>query len=536
MSRPWFKDEAKARGIDFQQHSGFAGRPLLPEITGSGAALADFDGDGDLDAYLVQAGSLYEVESDPTHSANRLYMNQSGRFEEAPKMHGAGDQGYGMGVAVGDYDNDGDADLYVTNVGPNVLLRNDGRGHFEDVTEIAGVGDPRWSTAAAFLDLDSDLDLDLFVVNYINWSIESEMNCYIGSTLTYCPPSNYHSPAQDRLYRNNGDGTFTDVSVESGISRVFGNGFGLVGADFNADGRTDLFIANDIMADQLWLNRGALKFDEEGTLWGCAMDEHGIVKAGMGVAAADIDDDGDTDVMVVNLEGQTDSFFRNEGTYFRDSTGELGLGLTGRHTRWGVVLADFDNDGHLDLYEANGMVGTEASVDGLVFDEPNILYRGTSRGRFEEVQPQGGVSPSLAHTSRGVAIGDIDDDGGLDLLVANRDGPAYLLMNQVSHRGNWLRFRVVLDDPFRDAYGATVSATIGDRRVYRDVRPEGSYLSSSDPRVHFGLGAETHARNVTVRWSGPGGEQGRSVEAFGDFAAGQIVELQRGAGTPATGS
>ncbi len=524
---PWFADEAKARGLDFVHISGFAGRPLLPEITGGGAALVDIDADGDLDAYLVQAGSLTESDPSPTRPGNRLFLNEGGRFVEAPDAHGAADTGYGMGVAAGDYDNDGDIDLYVTNVGPNVLYRNDGAGHFEDVAAAAGVDDPAWSTSATFADFDDDNDLDLFHTNYIHWFIEAEMNCYAGSVLTYCPPRNYNAPVRDRLYRNNGDGTFTDVSAASGISRVFGNGFGVVGADFNDDGRTDLFIANDQMVDQLWLNRGELKFDEAAALWGSAVDEHGLAKAGMGVAAADVDLDGDPDVMVTNITGQTDSFFRNEGTFFTDATGELGLALSGRYTRWGVVMADFDNDGFLDLYEANGMVGTEALTKGLDFDEPNVLYRGTPGGRFEEVLPQGGVSSPLVHTSRGVAVGDVDGDGGLDLLVVNRDGPGYLLMNQAAERGNWVRFRVLLDDPQRDAHGATVSALVGDKRVHRDVQPEGSYLTSSEPFVHFGLGDETEIRDVRVRWPGSPSSE---TEAFGGFTSGQMVVLKRNEG------
>ena len=522
----WFADEAKARGVDFAHVSGFATRPLLPEITGSGAALADLDGDGDLDAYLVQAGSLSDPESLVPRPGNRLFLNHGGHFVEAPDAHGAGDTGYGMGVAAGDYDNDSDIDLYVTNVGPNVLYRNEG-GHFEDVSAAAGVDDPAWSTSSTFADFDRDGDLDLFYTNYIHWSIDVEMNCYSGGVPTYCPPSNYNAPAPDRLYRNNGDGTFTDVSVPSGINTTFGNGFGVVGADFNDDGLTDLFIANDQMIDQLWLNRGGLEFDEVAGLWGSAVDEHGLAKAGMGVAAADVDNDGDTDVMVTNITGQTDSFFRNEGLFFTDATGELGLALTGRYTRWGVVLADFDNDGFLDLYEANGMVGTEAITKGLDFDEPNALYRGTPVGRFEEVLPRGGVSPALLHTSRGVAVGDVDGDGGLDLLVANRDGPAYLLMNKISTRGNWVRFRVLLDDPQRDARGATVSALVGESRVYGSVQPDGSYLASSEPVVHFGLGGETEIRDVRVRWPGVGSDE---AEPFGSFAADQLVVLKRGRG------
>ena len=520
----WFKDEAAARGIDFRHISGFRERPLLPEITGSGAALADFDGDGDLDAYLVQSGSLYP---DAAPVGNRLYFNRGdGRFDEAPGANGAADSGYGMGVAAGDYDNDGDVDIYVTNVGRNALFRNDGGGRFEDVTDAAGVADPRWSTGAAFVDFDLDGDLDLYVVNYINWSVESEIKCYVGNALTYCPPANYNAPAVDRLYRNEGDGTFVDISVESGVAFRFGNGFGVVSADYDNDGQADVFVANDMMQDMLWMNLGDLQFKDEATLRGTAVDEHGIAKAGMGVAAADIDNDADVDVMVVNLEGQTDSFFRNQGTYFRDSTAELGLGLTGKYTRFGVALADFDNDGRLDLYEANGKVSSPSPTAGNVFDEPNVLMRGAALGRFEPVLPEGGVSPPLEHTSRGLAVGDVDGDGGLDLLVVNRDAPAYLLMNRTANRGNWIRFRGVLADVDRDAYGATVAATVGATRVYRNIQPDGSYLSYSEPRVHFGLGGETGIAEVTVRWPGAAVD-----EAFGDFAANQTVLLRQGGGS-----
>ena len=530
---PWFANETAARGITYFHQSGFAGRPLLPEITGSGAAFADLDGDGDLDAYIVQSGSLYPQSPGSDLPGNELYLNRGdGVFDKVADGGGAADTGYGMGVAAGDYDNDGDVDLYVTNVGANALLKNDGTGRFEDVTEAAGVGDPGWSTAAGFLDLDGDGDLDLYVVNYINWSIESEIRCYVGNLLTYCPPANYNAPAVDTLYRNDGDGTFTDISAESGIGGGFGNGFGLVGADFTGDGATDLFVANDMMLDQFWVNEGSLRFTDQATLWGSAVDEHGVAKAGMGVAAADIDNDGDVDMMVVNLEGQTDSFFRNESGYFRDVTAELGLGITGRFTRFGVTLADFDNDGRLDLYEANGKVSApSASVtqdeqsEGTIFDEPNVLLRGMPGGRFEERAPRGGVAESLEHTSRGLAVGDVNDDGGLDLLIINRDAPPYLLMNRAPERGNWIRFRPVLGDPPRDAYGATVSALVDGTRTWRNVQPDGSYLAYSDPRPHFGLGDETEVEDVTVRWPGE-----TEVEHFGDFDAGQTVELKRGAG------
>ena len=524
---PWFSEEAQERGVDFVHHSGFDGRPMMPEMMGGGVALADLDGDGDLDAYLVQSGRV-DKTLPAELSANRLYLNRSdGRFDEVEGAAGADDRGYGMGVAAGDYDNDGDTDLYVTNLGPNVLLQNDGTGAFTDVTAESGVGDARWSTAANFIDLDLDGDLDLFVVNYINWSPEIERECYVKTFyITYCGPTAYGVPAMDRLYRNNGDGTFTDVTKAAGIDVAFGNGLGNAAADFNGDGLLDLFVANDGTTNQLWMNLGDLRFSEECLLWSCAMDSDGIEKAGMGVASADVDDDGDSDLLVVNLERQTDSFFRNEGSYFFDATRLVGLGATSmRHTRFGVILADFDNDGRLDLYEANGKIALSGPAEGDGYAEPNTLYRGSIVGdaiRFDEIGPTGGVVPGLVHTSRAAAVGDLDGDGGLDVVVVNRDAPAYVLMNQAD-RGNWARFRVRTAGG-RDAHGATVTATVGSRRLRRDVQPSASYLSSNDPRVHFGIGDESRLHNVVVRWSG-GAE-----EAFGDFAAGETHELRQGEG------
>ena len=520
----WFREEARQRGIDFEHRSGYVDRPLLPEILVGGGALADLDGDGDLDAYLVQSGRIRSANPD---APNRLYLNRGdGHFDELPGAGGADDRGYGMGATAGDYDNDGDVDLYVSNYGPNVLYRNDGAGRFEDVSREARVDDPGWSSAAAFLDLDVDGDLDLFVVNYMNWTPEIERDCYVRGAITYCGPGQYALPAMDRLYRNDGDGTFTDITYDAGINVAFGNGLGIVGADFNRDGLTDVFVANDMLVNQLWLNRGDLRFEDESLLWGCAVDEHGIEKAGMGVAAADFDDDDDTDLLVVNMEQQTDSFFRNEGSYFVDATRVVGLGASSlRHTRFGVAMADFDNDGRLDLYEANGRIESPDPAVVQDFAEPNILYRGTAESgafRFEEVTPQGGVSSPLLHTSRGLAIGDVDNDGGLDLLVVNRDAAPYLLMNRAD-RGRWVRFDVRTATG-RAAHGASVAATVGAVRMRRDVQPGASYLASSDPRVHFGLGEETHVGNVVVTW--PGGE----TEAFGGFEAAATHRLVQGRG------
>jgi hypothetical protein len=524
---PWLAEVAQARGIDFVHRSGHSGRHLFPEIFGGGAALLDADGDGDLDAYLVQSGGL---ETPPAErEGNRLYINRGdGTFEARGAASGAADRGYGMGAAAGDYDNDGDVDLYVTNYGANALLRNDGTGRFEDVTEDAGVGDPRWSTSAVFLDHDADGDLDLYVANYVNWSRETELDCFNNfGAPDFCLPTNYNAPARDTLYRNEGDGTFTDVSDAAGLRASLGNGLGVVAGDFDGDGRIDLFVANDMMMNQLWINLGGDRFEDRALAFGCAVDEHGTIKAGMGIAAADPDDDGDLDAIVVNLQDQTDSFFRNEGSFFVDATASFGIVASSRrYTRFGVGFPDLDNDGYLDLYFANGRVVRHAEPrGGEEFEEPNLLLRGLAAGRFEVVEPPGGTADPLVATSRAAAFGDFDDDGGIDVLVGNRDGPAHLLRNVHPSRGHWLRMQV-LDEHGRDALGAVLAVSVGDRRLRRDVLSGYSYCAANDPRVHLGLGERTGVDGVRVHWVDGGDEE------FGPFEADRDAVLRRGEGRP----
>lgn len=523
-AEPWFEEIAERSGLRFVHRSGHRDRYLLPEIMGGGAALFDMDEDGDLDAYLVQSGSIGDPGT--KKPGNRLFRNRGdGTFEDVTDGSGADVSGYGMGVAAGDYDNDGDVDLYVTNLGPNVLLRNDGRGRFTDTTRAAGVAASGWSTSATFLDADADGDLDLFVTRYINWSPDSELDCFsLSGVPDYCSPRNYDAPLSDVLFRNDGDGTFTDVSAAAGLHAAFGNGLGVVAADFDRDGRIDVFVANDSMPNQLWLNQGGGRFRDAALVTGTAIDQDGKPKAGMGVHVADVDADGDLDLLVVNLDGESDSFFRNQGAHFMDDTAVVGLRTASRpFTRFGAAFLDFDNDGALDLYEANGRVGLQSehySIDP--YAEPNILMRGTAEGRFEEGRPRGGTALLLVATSRAAAFGDIDNDGGIDVLVVNRDGPAHLLKNRAP-RGHWIGFRV-LDGRERDAIGAVVTLRAGSRTLMRDVRAGYSYLASNDPRVHVGLGSETGVNGVLVRW--PDG----TTTTFGDFAADRYVTLRRAAG------
>ena len=433
---------------------------------GGGAALFDMDGDGDLDLYLVQSGSV--VKPDAKDPPNRLYRNRgNGTFEDATAGSGADAGGYGMGVAAGDYDNDGDADLFVTNNGPNVLLRNDGGGHFSDMTAKAGVAGRGWSTSAAFFDGDADGDLDLFVLRYINWTAAGELQCFsLTGAPDYCSPRNYDAPLSAILYRNNGDGTFADVSESARLHTAFGNGLGVVITDVDKDGRPDVFVANDAMPNQLWMNRGQLRFENDALLRGTAVDEDGSAKSGMGVDAKDVDDDGDEDLLVVNLDGESDSLFRNDGKFFSDATAAAGLRAISRpFTRFGTAWLDFDNDGWLDLYQANGRVGQQAERYGPdVYAEPSLLFRGARGGKFTEVRPRGGTTPLLIASSRAAAFGDIDNDGGVDVVVVNRDHAPFVSAQHGAERGHWLTLRLV-EPNGRDSLGAQVAATIGDRRA-----------------------------------------------------------------------
>jgi hypothetical protein len=522
---PWFEEASAARGIRFVHRSGHRERYLLPEIMGGGAALFDMDADGDLDAYLVQSGSVIE----PTNKGdgNRLFRNRgNGVFEDVTDGSGAAAPGYGMGVASGDYDNDGDSDLYVTNLGSNVLLQNNGSGQFSDVTTRAAVAGAGWSTSAAFVDYDADGDLDLFVARYIDWSAATERPCFsLTGVPDYCSPRNYDAPTTDLLFRNNGNGTFTNTTEAAGLMSAAGNGLGVVAADFDGNGHIDIFVANDGTANHLWMNLGGGRFVERALISGVALDQDGRAKAGMGVHAADVDEDTDQDLLVVNLDGESDSFFRNEQSFFVDDTAVVGLRTISRpFTRFGMALLDFDNDGFLDVYEANGRVGLQSErFSQDPYAEPNLLMRGVTGGKFEGARPQGGTSRPLVATSRAAAFGDLDDDGGVDLLIVNRDAEAHLLHNVASRRGHWLLLRVV-EQHGRDALGAELTLHIGTRRIRRDVRAAYSYLASNDPRVHVGLGAATRLDEVRVRW--PDG----ASESFGPFDADRIVTIRRGEG------
>ena len=522
---PWLVDQAAAAGLGFTWQSGHDESFLMPEIVGGGVALLDFDLDGDLDVYFAQGGNVSTAWQTPsTNTAtNQLFRNEGKlHFVNVTEATGTGDNGYGMGMAVGDIDSDGDPDVYITNAGRNTMLRND-NGVFTDVTEESGTGHSGWGASALFFDADGDGDLDLYATNYLDWNPDTELTCYspLGGE-DYCSPRNYLSPALDVFYRNRGDGTFEDATVSAGFNTASGTSLGVVQGDWNRDGHPDLFVANDGMPDLLWMATGKGTWIESGVAMGCALDDEGKAKAGMGVDATDIDDDGDLDIIVCNLIGESDSLFRNDGEFFVDITGRTGIRAKSKHnTRFGLGWIDFNNDGWLDLYEASGAVTRLPAGEGVdPYAQEDMLLRGGPNLRFTPVLPRGGTSDTISLTSRAAAFGDLDGDGGIDAVVVNRDAPANLYRNLASTQGNWVRLNV-LNSNDMPALGATVSGSTGERRITRPVRRTYSYMSSNEPVVHIGLGGDQLLDGVEVRW--PDG----IVTAHGGLAAGKTHTIRR---------
>ncbi|MCY3932862.1 MAG: CRTAC1 family protein [Acidobacteria bacterium] len=507
---PVFFEHASEAGLDFVHRNGAVGDYNYPELLVGGGALLDFDEDGLLDVYLVQSGPVPGAPEAATSAGpaadrpgNRLYRNLGdGAFEDVTDAAGVGDTSYGAGATAADYDRDGLVDLYVTNVGPNRLYRNLGGGTFEDATERAGVGDPAWSSSSVFFDYDGDLDLDLFVANYVVWSVGRERPCLGPNGLrNYCNPAEY-PPAPDTLYRNDGGGRFTDVSEAAGLRSVAGPGLGVVAADFDGDGLSDLYVANDQAANHLWLNRGDGTFREDALARGAAFNELGQPEAGMGIAVADPDGDGDLDLFLTHLSGETNTFYRNDGGgFFHDVTDEARLGGVSKpYTGFGTSWFDYDGDGVLDLFIANGKV-TPGDTAAFDYREPNQLLRGTPSGGYEDVSTRAGAALDLLEVSRGAAFGDLDNDGDVDVLLVNNEGPARLFRNDVGNLRSWLVVDLCGGGIFdRSAIGARVTVETAGRSWTREVRAAYSFAVANDPRVHFGLGDAGRIDRLEVRW------------------------------------
>ena len=509
-----FVDVTAQANVGFRHVHGGSGRKYFVETMGAGCGFFDYDNDGDLDLYAVNGAALPGFAGDVTPT-NRLYRNNGdGTFTDVTERAGVGDTGYGKGCVAGDIDNDGDLDLYVANYGPNLLYRNNGDGTFTDVTERAGVGDSHWGAGCAFLDYDNDGDLDLYAANYLDYSLDDpriDLIPYIvdyqGAPVTdlktYPHPHNFNG-VPDRLYRNNGDGTFTDVADAAGVANAEGKSLGVVVIDYDDDGDPDLYVANDMVGNFLYRNEGDGTFAEVGLISGVAYDENGQEEGGMGVDAGDYDNDGRMDLIVTNFQHETYTLYHNngDGTFsdvsFASDTGRV----TRPYLGWGVGFFDYDNDGYGDLFAANGHVqdNIERLDRSTSYPQRNLLFHNNGEGTFADASLKSGDGMRLVKASRGTAFGDYDNDGDVDLFVLNANERSDLLRNDGGNRNNHLTVRTVGTVSNRDGIGARVRVVSGRLRQVKEVRSGSSYLSQNDLRVHFGLGRRSTVDTLEIRW------------------------------------
>ena len=512
-----FVEVAADAGLDFRHVHGGSGEHYMAETMGAGGGFLDADGDGRLDIYLVQSGPLPGF-GDPTPLSNRLYLGAGdGRFRDATSGSGAGDSGYGMAACFGDVDNDGLTDVYVTNFGPDVLLRNlgptpEGGVRFQDVSAAAGVRNFAWGMSCAFADYDRDGCLDLYVVNYVDFALDNHHRCGTREIPGYCHPDSYHG-VPDVLYRNRcvtGEIAFEDVTATAGVrddDPDQSKGLGVLWTDVDDDGFPDLYVANDSTRNFLYRNLGDGRFRDDSLISGLAFNEQGRTEAGMGVAAGDVDGDGRLDFLVTNLDFETNTFYRGLGAgMFEDATARVGLaGPSLLKVGFGVALADTDNDGDLDLLVANGHI-----IDNIALINSNLSYPQPDQwfenrgGRFVEASVSAGAYFGTAGVSRGLATGDIDDDGDLDVLITECDGPARLLRNEPAAerdgRRRWIGLELLSRHGGRVALGARARLVAGDLIQVAEVRSGASYLAQSDPRLHFGLGDRGTIDRLEIRW------------------------------------
>jgi hypothetical protein len=510
-SRIAFTDMAAAWHVDFAHHASPTSRKYLLETMGSGVAVFDADNDGRLDLFFVNGAQL----ADPMPAGaqplkrpddrNRLFrQSASGVFEDVTDRAGLGGRGYGMGVAVGDYDNDGYEDLYVTAYGGNTLYHNRGDGTFEDVTATSGVAAGGWSTSAAFVDVDEDGKLDLLVARYLTWSFDADTYCgeRRPGYRAYCHPDRF-AGIVSLLYHNDGNGHFTEIGQQAGIANPEGKSLGVAIADYDGDGHIDVFVANDSVREFLFHNKGGGRFEDVALASGAALDQDGRAFAGMGVVFDDQNNDGLPDLLVTTLSNQLYACFRNDGHgAFTYATHAAGLAdMTRLSSGWGLALMDADNDGQRDLLVAQGHVldTIELTSPHLRYRQPLLIARGDG-GRFRDVSSTAGAVFSRGLAGRGLATGDLNGDGRVDAVVTTMDGPAVVLMNTSEGTGHWAGIRLVGTRSNRDGIGASIELTMGTgRRQTATVSATGSYLSASDRTVHFGLGGESTA-SLIVRW------------------------------------
>ncbi len=545
-AQEWFSESGSAVGLDFVHFNGMSGEFYFEEMMGSGGALLDFDNDGDLDVYLIQGQMLGGKAAlmkprMPLPLTDRLYRNdleiradgsRTLRFTDVTKGSGLDIRTYGMGAATGDFDNDGWIDVYRTRRGPAQMFRNNGNGTFTDVSARAGTTNTAWSVSASFVDVDRDGWLDLYVGNYVDHDDTRKCFSALGER-DYCGPQGF-KPVPARLYRNQKDRTFKDVTAEAQVAREYGPALGVVAADVNGDGWPDIYVANDMRENLLWLNQRNWTFKNGALLAGVALDQAGAVQAGMGVDAGDVDNDGDEDLFVTNLGTQYNTLYINDGKgLFEDRSIVSGLGRANQaNTGFGTRFFDYDNDGWLDVLVVNGAVFTKkalaAAKDPFPLHEINQLFRNTGNGKFEEVTARAGAVFRLSEVSRGALLGDLDNDGDTDAIVTNNNGPARLLVNNIGNRNRWVGLRLTAGKPPRDMLGARVGVFRDEGPpLWRRAHTDGGYGSAHDPRVLVGLGTATTVRRVQVVW--PSGR----TEEWTDIAVNQWRTLTEGTGRDA---
>ena len=528
QNRPLFEAvPASKSGISWRHVNGRSPEYYLPETTGAGCAFLDYDNDGWMDIYLVNSGKCDFYDPQPP-LRNALYRNnRDGTFTDVTESAGVPGGGYGMGVAVGDYDGDGFPDLYVTQYGRSILYHNNGNGTFTDVTESAGVAAPGWTSSAVWFDYDNDGRLDLFVCRFVDF--DKSKNLFCGDKTTgeryYCIPKVY-APARSWLFHNNGDGTFRDVSQETGIGKALGKAWGVVATDINNDGWTDLFVANDTVANFLFVNRKG-RFEEMGLEAGVAYSQDGRARSGMGVDSADFDQDGWQDLFVSNVDQEMYSLYRNNHDMsFDDVAGRTGIGkVTRLMSGWGVKFIDYDNDGNPDLFMANGHPDDkiEKHSSHVTYQEPMLLFHNTGKG-FENLSASAGSAMTASYAARGMAIGDFDNDGAVDVLVSVNNAAPVLLKNTAAAGNHWLGVKLVGKKANPDAIGARITWTAGDLKRSRLKVGGGSYLSSHDPREVLGIGSRTKIDRLEIQWPPPSGR----VESFTDLPIDRYLTIVEG--------